>query len=275
MNFQPPLSSKNELPDEEDRDFIRALARGLKVIECFEGVQNPMGLSEVAARVGLSRGSTRRVLITLRTLGYVTERRGAFALAPHILRLGYSYLSSQPVWTHAQPYAESVLLETGETCSLAVLDGDEIVYILRATGQRILNNYLTVGTRLPAHAASMGRVLLAGLSDAELERFLRLTPLRKLTAYTVTDPAKLRDIIAAVRRDGYAINEQEMEVGLRSIAVPIQGADGQVIAALNVSCSSARTAFEQLERDFLPVLRRAAREISDLCLRVGMRRQDG
>ncbi len=252
------------------REFVRALARGLTVIESFEGVRLPLTLSEIAARTKLSRGTVRRALITLEALGYLSDERGRFTLTPRVLRLGYSYLSSQPVWALARPFVERVSVETGETASLAVLDAGAIAYVLRVTAPRLLQDALTVGTRLPAYCASMGRVLLAGLPEPELERYLGETEFRQLTPFTVIDPGRLKTIIALTRETGFAVNDQEMEVGLRSIAVPITNLEGATVAALNVACSTARTSHVEMEKNFLPVLKSAAREISDLLAHLGL-----
>jgi IclR family pca regulon transcriptional regulator len=256
--------------DDSSREFVRALARGLAVIESFEAIRHPLTLSEIAARTKLSRGTVRRALITLNALGYLSDERGRFTLTPRVLRLGYSYLSSQPVWALARPYVETVSVKTGETASLAVLDAGMIVYVLRATAPRLLNDALSIGTRLPAYCASMGRVLLAGLPESELDRYLRKTEFRQLTPFTVIDADRLKAIIALTRETGFAVNDQEMEVGLRSIAVPITNLEGTVVAALNVSCSTARVSHVEMEKNFLPVLKSAAHEIFDLLVHSGI-----
>lgn len=256
--------------DEHGREFVRALARGLKVIESFERSRPSLTLSEIAQRAGLSRGTVRRALITLQSLGYLAEERGHFTLTPRVLRLGYSYLSSQPVWALSRPYVERISAETGETASLTVLHEGMIVYIVRISAPRLLHDALTVGARMPAYPASMGRILLAGLPEPDLERYLRDTEFRQLTPLTVIDPERLRNIIAQARQSGYAVNDQEMALGLRSIAVPVTAADGHVVAALNVSCSTAHTSCVEMETKFLPLLRSAARQISDLLANSGL-----
>lgn len=260
---------KSPLLPEGNRDFVRALARGLAVIESFEGARHALTLSEIAARARLSRGTVRRALITLRTMGYLGEDRGRFTLTPRALRLGYSYLSSQPVWELARPYVEELSARTGESASLSVLDEGMIVYLLRITAPSLLHDKLTIGSRLPAYPASMGRVLLAGLPLADLDRYLRETELRQLTPFTVIDPFRLRVIIGHARESGFAVNDQEMELGLRSIAVPITGSEGTVVAALNIGASAARTTQIEMERNFLPELRSAAGKISELIAHSG------
>jgi IclR family transcriptional regulator, pca regulon regulatory protein len=256
--------------EENPRDFVRALARGLTVIESFEDVKSTASLSEIAARAKLSRGTVRRALMTLQSLGYLTEEHGRFSLLPRTLRLGYSYLSSQPLWALARPYVEEVHAQTGENTSLCALDDNMIVYLIRITASRLLRDNLTIGSRLPAYPASMGRVLLAGLPEPDLERYLRETKLKQLTPLTVIDRARLRVIIRQVRKVGYAVNDQEMELGLRSIAVPVSTRDGTIVAALNIATSSVRTTQVEMERNFLPVLKAAAGKISELLAHTGL-----
>lgn len=256
--------------NENSRDFVRALARGLAVIESFEGVPGPISLSDLAARAKLSRGTVRRALLTLQALGYLHEDDGRFTLTPRTLRLGYSYLSSQPVWTLTRPYVEEVYAKTGETTSLSVLDEGMIVYLIRIAAPRLLHDRLTIGSRLPAYPASMGRVILAGLSDEALRKYLAKTDIRQLTPLTVVDRERIYALIQQARKDGYAVNDQEMELGLRSIAVPITAENNTPLAALNVSCSTVRTSYAEMERNLLPVLREAARKISDVLRHAGI-----
>lgn len=258
-------------PDENSRDFVRALARGLSVVESFQDTEQAVSLSDVAARTKLSRGTVRRALLTLQGLGYVCEKNGQFSLTPRTLRLGYSYLSSQPVWTLTRPIIEGVFETTGETTSLSVLDDGMIVYLIRIVAPRLLHDKLAIGSRLVAYPASMGRVLLGGLPDAELDAYLDHTELRALTPFTVVDRARVRALIEQARESGYAVNDQEMELGLRSIAVPIKDSTGHVVAALNIGCSTARTSYAEMERNFLPVLRGAAEQISKVLAHAGVR----
>lgn len=253
------------------RDFVRALARGLAVIESFQNAQETASLSELAQRTNLSRGTVRRALLTLQELGYVHEKNGQFALTPRTLRLGYSYLSSQPIWTLTRPFVEEVFEQTGETTSLSVLDDGMIVYLIRLVAPRLLHDRLAIGSRLPAYPASMGRVLLAGLPPEELDAYLSKTELRALTPLTIIDPKRVKGLIDQARESGYAVNDQEMEIGLRSIAVPIKDPDNNVIAAVNIGCSTARTSYAEMEKNFLPVLRAAAAKIGDLVAHAGVR----
>ncbi len=260
--------SDGAAPDHEGRDVVRALLRGLAVIESFEGAMHPSSLAEVASRVGLSRGTTRRVLITLQASGYVVEERGRFSLSSRVLRLGYAHLSSQPAWALARPVAESLSRALGETVSMAVLSEGVIVYLLRVVAPRLLHDHLTIGSRMPAYPASMGRVLLAGLGSDALDRYFRETELRQLTPFTVVEEQGLRTLIGHARQDGYAINDQEMELGLRSVAVPLW-ASGKVAAALNVSVSAARVTLGEMVQNLLPPLQEAAASVSNLLTHAG------
>jgi IclR family pca regulon transcriptional regulator len=256
-----------ERRDEDDRDFVRALARGLAVIESFDGEPEAMTLSEVARRTGLSRGASRRLLHTLARLGYVGLDGNRFSLQPRTLRLGYAYLSSQPIWSLAQPYLQAVAQETGEACSAAVLDGVEIVFVARVAAKRIISDTIALGTRLPAYPASMGRVLLAGLGPEELDRYFASVKPVRLTPTTTTDEAELRRILEQVRRTGISYIDEEIEAGWRAIAVPVHDRQGRVVAAMNVSASHGRVERAVMETLFLPTLQRAARQVSELLAR--------
>ena len=263
MKTTDDVSRIDLLPNgEEDPDFVRALARGLTVLEAFDADRPSMTLSEVAARVGLTRGSTRRLLLTLAQLGYVGVDGSSFSLRPRVLRLGYGYLSALPVWTAARPVVEAVAAETGESCSVSVLDGTDIVYVVRAAARRIVNDYLAIGTRLPAYATSMGKVLLAALPEPELRRYLDSTRMERLTATTLADGRALLRALEETRRRGWAVNDEEIEPGLRSIAVGIPGGKGPA-AAINVSVRASLVPVEALQ-DYLPPLRRAAQSIGEL-----------
>lgn len=244
---------------DDDPDFVRALARGLSVLECFDPQHGAMTLSEVADRIGLTRGSTRRLLLTLQHLGYLGTEQGRYFLRPRVLKLGFGFLSVLPVWSAAQASIAEVARATNESCSVAVLDEFDIVYVARQPAKRILHDYIPVGTRYPAHSTSMGKVLLAGSSDAKLDAFLA-QGLPKMTPKTVTDPEAMRREIERTRVEGFAINDEEIEIGLRSIAVPIRDQAGATCAAINVSAPAARVSVEQLH-DWLPVLRSASEAI--------------
>ncbi len=247
----------------EDRDFVRALARGLAVIESFDDARTALTLSDVARRTKLSRGTVARVLHTLKTLGYLHSDGRHFNLLPRTLKLGYAYLSSQPLWRLAHPMLEAVAEETGNPCSLSVLDGEEIVYVTWVAAGRVVFDYVGVGGRLPAFCASMGRVLLAALPDGALDAFFAKARLVKRTPRTVTDPAKLRAILAAVRRNGYGTQDEEVELGQRAVAVPVHDHAGNTIAAINVTVSAHRTPMKLMLETAVPVLRREAKRLGE------------
>jgi IclR family pca regulon transcriptional regulator len=218
-------------------------------------------VADVARRAGLSRASARRCLHTLSVLGYATAANRRYELSPAILQLGEAYLSSASVARVAQPVLERVSEELHESSSVAVLDGDEIVYVARAAARRILANSLAVGSRLPAACTSMGRVLLAAADPDDRARVLRRVKLTRYTVRTITDKGALAAELDAVRAQGYAIVDQELELGLRSCAVPIARRDGTVVAALNVGAHAARADAAMLRREVVPLLRKAAEEI--------------
>jgi IclR family pca regulon transcriptional regulator len=242
--------------------YLQSFARGLSVITAF-GPQCPqMTLSEVAARTGLTRAGARRVLLTLEHLGYVAVDDRRFSLTPRILDLGYAYLSATPLWNLALPYMEAVAEATRESCSVSVLDGGEVVYILRLSTHKVMSVNLAVGSRLPAWVTSMGRVLLSGLDDAALDKILRASERTAYTPHTVTDLDELKRIIAQTREQGYACVAQELELGLQSAAVPIVDRGGRIIGAMNVSGHASRFTPEQMLAAFLPPLRHAAGQIN-------------
>lgn len=250
-------------------DFIQSLERGLAVINSFSRDHNPQTLSEVANRTGLSRATARRFLLTLSELGYVDQQGRDFTLTPRVLDLGYSFLSSFRVVEMAEPFMERLVDEVRESSSMSVLDGAEIVYVARVPTSRIMTIALALGSRLPAYPTSMGRVLLAGLPDEELDRYMAATSFEQLTPHTVTDPKRLRTIVQQTRESGYALVDQELEEGVRSIAAPIRNGRGETIAAMNVSCHASRIDVERMLEEFRPKLVETAAEISS---RVGVLR---
>jgi len=252
-------------PRARSADHVQSLERGLAVIRAFDGEHRELGLSDVARITGLSRAAARRFLLTLVSLGYVHHSGDRFSLRPRVLELGYAYLSGLSLPEVAQPHMEALVAAVNESSSVSVLDGTEIVYVARVPTRRIMSITLAVGSRLPAFATSMGRVLLAALPDDELEARLERIELTPLTPFTIGDVAALREVLTRVRADGYAAVDQELEEGLRSLAVPIRGVDGDAIAALNVSVHATRGTMAGLRRDVLPLARRAAEAIeSDL-----------
>jgi IclR family pca regulon transcriptional regulator len=245
---------------EPSPNFVQSLARGLSVIEAMGTSGGPMTLSEAAVATGLSRAASRRLLLTLGELGYVAANGRKFHLTPRVLRLGYSYLASLPLTQVVVPHMERLVEAVHESCSVSVLDGHEIVYVARVPTKRIVTVNLSVGARLPAYVTSMGRVLLAALAPRELDAYFAEVELVERTGRTVTSQAELRRILAQVGKQGFALVDQEFEDGVRSMAVPLHDRGGRVVAAMNVS-GATRTSRAVLQRDILPRLQAAAREI--------------
>ena len=214
-------------------EFVQSLARGLDVITAFDAQHRELTLTDVARRTGLTRATARRFLLTLVRLGYVRQDDQRFALTPRVMRLGYAFVSGLPLSEIAQPHLKELSAELGESASVSVLDGGDILYVVRVPTRRIMATPIPIGTRFPAHATSMGRVLLAALPEAELDAHLE-GPLEALTPHTLTDPDALRAELARVREQGYAVSEQQLALGLRSVAVPLRERD-RVVAAVNVS----------------------------------------
>ncbi len=258
------MSSENDSQKEsEDRLFVQSLARGLSVIEAFDHENSSLSLADVARRTGLTRATVRRSLHTLAELGYAGFDGKNFTLKPKVLNLGFAYLSSLGLWNNAQPLMEELVDSVHESCSASVLEGFDVVYVARVpTTKRIMSISLNIGTRLPAHATSMGRVLLAGLDKDQLECFLSDAPLDRYTANTVTDPDTLRSLVDQVRAQGYALVDEELELGLRSIAVPITDKSHKVIAAVNLSTQANRTSTNEILNTMLPPLKDCANRIS-------------
>lgn len=244
--------------------YVQSFARGLGVIRSFSAEAPAQTLSEVATRSGLTRAGARRILLTLQALGYVHSDGKLYRLTPRILELGFAYLTALPIWNLAEPVMERLSDAVGESCSAAVLDGSDIVYVLRVHTHKIVSLNLNVGTRLPAYCTSMGRVLLAGLDDAEVQQRLRASERRANTRHTLTDEAELMARVQQVRRQGWALVNQELEEGLISIAAPVRNRAGAVIAALNVSGQANRTPAAVMKEQLLPRLRAAADEVSSL-----------
>jgi IclR family pca regulon transcriptional regulator len=246
---------------EQSRDFVQSLSRGLDVITVFGPDRQNMTLSDVARLTGLTRATARRFLLTLVELGYMRTDGKLFSLTPHVLNLGFSYLSGLSITEVAQPHVQDLASIVHESSSVAVLDGDDIVYVVRVPTKRIMAVAISVGTRFPAYATSMGRVLLASLSPDQLDAYLQRVELVALTRFTVTDTARLRRLLDQVRTDGFVITDQELEEGLRSTAVPIRDANGNVIAAINLSAQATRVSSAQMRDELLPHLLETARRI--------------
>jgi IclR family pca regulon transcriptional regulator len=249
-----------------DPNFMTSLARGLAVIRGFSQQRRRMSIAQLSLRTGIPRAAVRRCLYTLSKLGYVASEDGRnFALRPQILSLGHAYLSSVPLVMAAQPVLDQVSAKTHESCSLAIMDGDEIMYVARSSSStRIMSIDLGVGSRLPAHCTSMGRVLLANLMPDDLAAYLRRVKLAPYTNRTVVSKERLAETLAGVRDAGYAIVDQELEIGLRSIAVPVKDYRSRVAAAINISVQAPRVSIGEMEKSFLPQLRLAAEELGML-----------
>lgn len=241
--------------------FVRSLDRGLAVIRAFDAEHPALTLSDVARATGLTRAVARRFLHTLVELGYMRTDGRLFALRPKILELGYAYLSSLSLPEIALPHVEQLVEQVHESSSISVLDGDEVVYVARVPTKRIMTVAISVGTRFPAHATSMGRVLLAWRSAEWLDGYLASAKLPALTPHTIADAESLRAELAGVRERGWAMADQELEEGLRSVAAPIRDQTGEVVAAINVATNVSRTGTEELTGRIVPHLLAAARHI--------------
>lgn len=240
---------------------VQSLIRGLSVIRCFDAQHSSMTLSAVARRTGLPRATARRILHTLSAIGYVMMDDNQFSLRPRILELGYTYLSSLGLPEIATPHLEKLTAQVNESSSVALLDDMEIVYVARVSTRKIMRAAITIGTRFPAHLTSMGRILLAALDAPTLSGVIDQLDMSAETPYTMTGKTELKDELARVARQGWALVDQELEVGLRSIAVPLHNKAGSVVAAVNVSTSSQSVTPDDSRAMFLPALKHAARDI--------------
>ena len=246
-----------------DRDYVGALTSGLEVLQAFDGEHPRMTLSEVAARTDMDRAKARRFLLTLHALGFVKRTGRQFELTPRVLQLGYAYQASNQYRAVIQQYLEDITAELGESSSLAVLDGDDVVYVVRSAARhRLMAITLSVGTRLPAAYTSMGRVLLAQLSESELLAFLDGVRLERFTESSIIDKGELRRSIDQAREQGYSIVDQELDSGLRSVAVPVFAGSGELLGAINISTNAARVDLETLMQTYLPRLQEAAEAVS-------------
>ena len=246
-----------------DPDFMTSLARGLSVMQAFTRRTPRMTPSQVSTRTGLSRAAVRRCLHTLHQLGFVDiEGTNQFSLSQRVLTLSHAYSSSSRLPRAAQPILETLSSCLHESCSVATLVDDELLYVARAHVSRIMTVDLAIGSRLPAYCTSMGRVLLAHLQPEQLDKYLERVALRRHTPRTIISPSRLRKILREVRLAGFAMVDQELEEGLRSLAVPVWSAENQVVAAMNIGTHAQRMPVEEINRRFLPQLQAAARELS-------------
>jgi len=249
-----------------DPDFMTSLARGLHVIRAFAGVDRRLTIADVSRATGLTRAVVRRCLYTLKELGYAQTEGRMYFLQPRILNLGYAYLSTAPVPIAAQPVLEEMSETLGEASSVAVLDDGAVVYVGRAATKRIMSVTLGVGSRLPAYCTALGRVLLAHLTDEQVNIELSKVDFTQHTKHTVTSRKRLEELLVEVRQEGFALNDQELEIGLRSIAVPVRNVVGTVVAAMNVSSQASRVSRRELLERCLPVLKVAAEKLSSQLL---------
>ncbi|MDR5654013.1 IclR family transcriptional regulator domain-containing protein [Ruixingdingia sedimenti] len=245
-----------------ERDIMGGLAKGLAVIETFNADRPRQSIAEVALASGLDRATARRCLLTLAHHGYADWDGKFFTLTPRVLRLGTACLATMPLPQIVQPLLDGLSDRIGQSSSVSILDGAEIVYVARAAQRRVMSIGLMPGSRLPAYCTSMGRVLLAALPEAQASAVLGPGPLPARTALTLTDPAAIMAELARVRAQGHAVIDQEVEIGLRSIAIPLANARGRVVAALNVGVAAAQASVSDLASRFLPEMRHVQNELS-------------
>lgn len=252
----------NKALQSDDRDYVAALASGLKVLLAFDAAHPRMTLSEVAARTQMDRAKARRFLLTLHALGYVRRSARQFELTPQVLQLGHAYQASNQYSTVIQHYLQDITSDLGESSSLTVLDGNDVVYVIRsAAPHRLMAITLVAGTRLPAAYTSMGRALLAELPADSLHAFLEQVQLERHTANSITDKVALLEEISKVRTQGYALVDQELDLGLRSVAVPVFAGNGDLLGAINISTNASRVPTEVLINNYLPRLQRVAQTV--------------
>ena len=250
------------MPREAGPDFIEALARGLDVLRSFRPGRRVSTLSEIAADTGLARPTVRRILLTLTELGYVRGEERGYALTPRVLELGMAYVHSLDMWDVARPHMERLVAQTGESTSMAQLDGSDIVYVARVAVPKIVTLSVSIGTRFPAPATSMGKVLLAALGPAELDAVLAQPGRSGIDARWRPDRDELDRALREVRAKGWALADQELALGIRSIATGVRNGDGRVVAAINVTVHAAETSVDKLTGHHLPLLLHAAADIS-------------
>lgn len=243
-------------------DFVEALARGLDILAAFGADHRGMSLSEVAGAAGLARPTARRLLLTLEELGYVRSRAGTFELTPKVMSLGMSYVSSLGLWDIARPHMEALVSRTGESSSMAQLDGADIVYVARVSVPKLIALRVDIGTRFPAVQTSQGKVLLAALPPDQVAAVIAQPSRSGLPPYIGRQAGPLRDELAEIRARGWALADEELAPGVRSVAVPVRDGSGTVRAAMNVTVHAAETSTQRLLHDHLPALLTTAGEIS-------------
>lgn len=245
------------------RDHVNSLERGLGVMEILAAHPAGLTLTEMAERAGLTRAGARRFLLTLVAAGYATQTGRQFALSPRLLSVARTWLQGTSLWAFAEPFMRQTAAALQESCSATILSGEDVVYVARVAGPRIVSLELHVGAHLPAYCTAMGRVLLSGLTPEELDIYLARASITRRTEKTLTEPKRIAEAIASASQQGYAIVDEELEIGLRSIAVPLRDRSGAIVAAINVSAQSARHSVAEMERDFLPLLKQTAARIED------------
>lgn len=247
-----------------ETDFMNGFAKGLAVIEAFDATNSRLSITDISKITGLERATARRCLLTLAELGYADYDGKFFTLSPRVLRLGHSYLTSTPLPRLMQPFLDQLSEKTGESASASVLDGNEIVYIARASHKRVMSINLNPGSRLPAYCSSMGRVLLAAMAQDEARRILENSNRKANTLKTKTTLAALMDELQRVREQGYAVIDQELEIGLCSIAIPVRNMRGATIAAINIGAQAARVSIDEMIERYLPVMQSTRDTITSL-----------
>ncbi|MBD7977380.1 MULTISPECIES: IclR family transcriptional regulator [Pseudomonas] len=247
-----------------DPNFMSSLARGLAVITAFQERKRHLTIAQISHRTGIPRAAVRRCLYTLIQLGYASSDGRTYSLLPKVLTLGHAYLSSTPLAVSAQPYLDRLTEQLHEACSLATLEGEQVLYIARsAVPQRLISIDLSVGSRLPAYCTSMGRIMLAAMDDASLQDYLATAELQPKTSRTLHTPEQLWECLLQIRTQGWCIVDQELEQGLRSLAVPVRDSSGHVLAAMNVSTHAGRVPLAELEQRYLPIMLATSRELSE------------
>ena len=257
-------TNKSSIIEADSKDYVTSLERGLSVIRCFDKDRCKLSLTEVAKHTNLARATARRFLHTLHALGYVETDGKLFWLSPKVLNLGFAYLSSQPLIELIQPYIREVSDKTCESCSVSVLDLPDIVYIARSLTQQIMSVSLHIGARLSAISTSMGRVLLAGMTDVEIENFIKSNSVEKYTKHTLTEYTSILDEVMLARKQGYSVVNQELEIGLCSVSVPILNRAGKALAAINISSQTQKMDKKRLREELIPNLQAAAKKISEV-----------
>jgi IclR family pca regulon transcriptional regulator len=250
------------MTEPSDRDFIQSIERGFAVLSAFDAERTNPTLAELAAATGLSRPAVRRILLTLQKLGYVRGSGTRWSLTPRVLSIGQHYSESHAMIEAAQPHLLALAERTHESASLAALDGAEVVYVARVPVRRIMSINVSIGTRVPAHATSMGRVLLAWAPDPVVDEVIGATGLRRYTHRTITEEAEFRRVLRQVRTDGWSLVAEELEEGLLSVSAPVRDQSGQVVAALASSTSSGRSDVDRLRAEVVPLLVATAEKIS-------------